>query len=1136
MSLHFILGAVGTGKTTQCFKEITEYMAYPGRSAFLLVPDQETYTAERNLADFFDNKGFIDVTVCGFSRLAHHVFRENHSPVREALSPIGQQLVASRIINEHMPELQMLTKIASTPHFPDKLVALFHEFDRFLISPEILKSAAIEEGDSPLGRKLSDLSLLFSHYQAYLSSHFSYSGSIFDLLAEEIPKSKKIRESAVWIDGFNSMTPQKLQIVSALLQTAKQVTCTIQIDRADTSEEIFDRPYRLYTAIASLERHFSSITLKDAHRFSSPRIHALVSDFFKNIPAPCALPPESPVKIKEGIHLVSAPDIYYETDFIARRILTLVRDEHLCWKDIFILLRNPEEYRDALERRLTEYQIPYFSDGKNPMNNHPLLLLLDGIIRFLRAEAKGKNHGFTRSHIFRLLKTNLLSVLSPDDMNHLENYVLKYHIRYGQWQKEWAYRDYWSLDSDNEPPPNERLLAEQKQSNLWRMKILSLLNPLVTQWNEAKTVKEKCTFLYQWLVDQHIPDKLSAWDDLSFAKEKIRPHVQAWKKTLFLWEEIVHIAGDEMMDDESFFSLLQDGLSALSYSMIPPTLDHVTISSTDRGYAAEAKIIFIPGAGEGDFPKRVENSGFFTEEEKQSLLTHSSLNMGNTLLEQIEQEQFYTYLSLSRSRDSLYISYPESKSDGSENEPSFLFTQLEALQYHSSHITVSPPSLTCDDASFFALPEQALSLLPNILQSGIPAENSRWTALKDWAHVYAPRLLHDKLRSLFHINRSTNLPPSLAKKLFTRNNKFYGSVTQLQNYRACPYRYFLQYGLHVAERETGEVDALDFGNYLHAGLKRFDKEMKKTGKKWCDATEEETEKFIQEVTEKLTPKVKGGSLTFDETSKHTRDSLTKALRNSLDQLKKWNAQSHFSIGGTEYDFRIQLYADQNDSFTLRGKIDRLDISPDGTHVAVYDYKTGRPKADLSDIVNGVSLQLMTYLLALCDRNEEKNFLPAAMMYIYLHQRISEVTVPTDENISLKESENTNGFVLSDPDILKQLDEKSGTPDGFISVKYKKDGTISSASATLTAEQFEYLKEITKTILIRLYKDLSKGIIPVYPIKDTGKTACTYCPYQPICHFEPNLQGNKYNYLPKYKKLKDNLPHIWESMKEEKENL
>ena len=78
MSLHFILGAVGTGKTTRCFKEITEYMAYPGRSAFLLVPDQETYTAERNLADFFDNKGFIDVTVCGFSRLAHHVLSLIH--------------------------------------------------------------------------------------------------------------------------------------------------------------------------------------------------------------------------------------------------------------------------------------------------------------------------------------------------------------------------------------------------------------------------------------------------------------------------------------------------------------------------------------------------------------------------------------------------------------------------------------------------------------------------------------------------------------------------------------------------------------------------------------------------------------------------------------------------------------------------------------------------------------------------------------------------------------------------------------------------------------------------------------------------------------------------------------------------
>ena len=75
MGLHFIFGAAGTGKTRRCCEEIRDYVTgKKGRSAFFLVPDQETYTAERMLADIFPGHGFIDATVCGFSRLAYRVF------------------------------------------------------------------------------------------------------------------------------------------------------------------------------------------------------------------------------------------------------------------------------------------------------------------------------------------------------------------------------------------------------------------------------------------------------------------------------------------------------------------------------------------------------------------------------------------------------------------------------------------------------------------------------------------------------------------------------------------------------------------------------------------------------------------------------------------------------------------------------------------------------------------------------------------------------------------------------------------------------------------------------------------------------------------------------------------------------
>lgn len=44
-------------------------------------------------------------------------------------------------------------------------------------------------------------------------------------------------------------------------------------------------------------------------------------------------------------------------------------------------------------------------------------------------------------------------------------------------------------------------------------------------------------------------------------------------------------------------------------------------------------------------------------------------------------------------------------------------------------------------------------------------------------------------------------------------------------------------------------------------------------------------------------------------------------------------------------------------------------------------------------MEGLSLQLITYLLALSKTKDTKDLLPAAMMYIYLHGRPKSISVP-----------------------------------------------------------------------------------------------------------------------------------------------
>ena len=262
MSLHFIFGRAGTGKTTRCCREIQDYLKKtPGGRAYLLVPDQGTYTAEYLLAKSFPGGGFIDVTVCGFSRLAYRVFQELHSPVADALSPLGQQIILRRLLDAHKDKLQVILRAASQPHFSENLTAFFHQLDMFLVTEDDLFAASQREGETPLGKKLADLSLLYKAYHDYLRMHFAYEGSLFDLLAREIPKSEKLRGSRIWIDGFNGMAPQKIRIVSALVHTAAEVTMTLQMDSPEEAAENpnFARPYQLYSQMQGAIRRSSSV-------------------------------------------------------------------------------------------------------------------------------------------------------------------------------------------------------------------------------------------------------------------------------------------------------------------------------------------------------------------------------------------------------------------------------------------------------------------------------------------------------------------------------------------------------------------------------------------------------------------------------------------------------------------------------------------------------------------------------------------------------------------------------------------------------------------------------------------------------------------------------------------------------------
>lgn len=104
MSITAYVGLAGTGKSQACYQYIEDCLhKEPGRTIILLVPDSATYQVERELAEFMPERGFANVRVVGFRRLAYQVFQSLGRVHNQKLSKSGRQLLLRLLMKNKAP-------------------------------------------------------------------------------------------------------------------------------------------------------------------------------------------------------------------------------------------------------------------------------------------------------------------------------------------------------------------------------------------------------------------------------------------------------------------------------------------------------------------------------------------------------------------------------------------------------------------------------------------------------------------------------------------------------------------------------------------------------------------------------------------------------------------------------------------------------------------------------------------------------------------------------------------------------------------------------------------------------------------------------------------------------------------------
>ena len=241
--LRLILGRAGTGKTGLILDELNELVRSRRSGGWLIVPEQYSHEAERELAERCGDTACLYAEVVSFTRLAYRVSVSVGGSARTYIDRGGRLLQLALALDRIGGTLEVYGSAARRPELMSPLLTALDELRYGRADSGALRAAA-SELDGPLAAKLRDLALIRETLDALEASSGADPASRLDILAEQIPGSGMFAGAEVYIDGFTDFTAQERAVIRALWNAGADVTVALSCDFADVGSEVFSSAVR----------------------------------------------------------------------------------------------------------------------------------------------------------------------------------------------------------------------------------------------------------------------------------------------------------------------------------------------------------------------------------------------------------------------------------------------------------------------------------------------------------------------------------------------------------------------------------------------------------------------------------------------------------------------------------------------------------------------------------------------------------------------------------------------------------------------------------------------------------------------------------------------------------------------------
>lgn len=1069
--LHIITGRAGCGKT----RAVLARMKQEGqaRRQLLLVPEQASFETEQRFCRENGNQAGLYGEVLSFTRLENRGLSLAGGGARTVLDEGGRLLVMYAALRSVSGNLSVYAMPSRKPEFLTSLLTTMDELKSCCVTGAQLAQVG-EETEGMDGDKLRDLGLIFGAYEAMTARGSLDPRDRLTRLAEKLKDAPLLQGQDIYLDGFTDFTPQQGLVVEQLLRQAHSVTVTLTWGDQPGEEGIFAPAVRTIARLKALAARLHCPVQEETLTGWDGGRTAPLAYLEKNLFARPLRPYEGPWDGSLFVGRCATPR--EEVQWAAGEIRALLQRGDLRCRDIAVTARSLDRYWEDLEDIFAQYDIPLFQSEMEDILQKPIFTLIT-------AAMDAVNGGYAYEDMFRYLKTGLAGV-SLDDCDRLENYVLTWNIWGSRWTQPWTmhpagYHQTFDEASQREVEALDRLRAD-------------LIAPLESLKKKSKdTIGRQAEALYTFLEDIHAPETLEARAAQLLERgepEQAREMSQLWDIFCGGLEQCAALLGDLELDFGEFARLLRLLLSCYTVGTIPASLDRVTAGDAQRLSNRTCQVLFLLGADDGTIPQVTPGQGLLTDRDRE-LLEDYGLTLSAQMEERLDREGTIVYTACAKPTRRLYVTWPAAGESGGEKRPAYLVRDLATLFPQSQGSCV--PAASPDELRRLA--------------AGLPALRAALAGEEDYAA---------RFRRLDRAAGWTRgrLSPEAVQTLY--GERVAMSASRMDQYKSCHFAYFLRYGLKAQERKTAGFHAPEYGTFIHAVLEEVLRAVQARGGV-AACSEDEVHAMTEAAVRRYGAAELGGlehqSPRFRYLFRRLEKSVQAVVDNVIAELRASDFQPiAFELGfGSGKELPPVEVREGGVTLRISGFVDRVDgWAKDGRlYLRVVDYKTGRKSFDLTEVWNGLGLQMLLYLFTLEEKGEQvfgTPPTPAGVLYLPARDAMISGSRDMDEGSRRRLLDRElvrRGLILEDGDVLEAMEHSEGGPR-FLPLRVSARTGKITGDALVSAERLGRLKGHTQAILHQICRELAAGNIDADPFwRGPAKNACLYCPYFQACQFE-----------------------------------